>query len=211
VRSIHELSNTAKNSSSWPTRCSKYLASHYSFEQRKAIVHSATGISDAVWTTFAEMGLTAIALPEADGGFGGGAVDLMAVMEACGEALVVEPLLDNVGWPAAGGALPARRPAGGAAAGPDRRHAALAFASLEPGRRYRPGASRPPPPGEGAGLGAGRQKSVVIGAPRRTADRVGTHCDGHQPVRGRPGAPGVALNPSRTVDGSAWPTCASPA
>jgi alkylation response protein AidB-like acyl-CoA dehydrogenase len=50
-----------------------------------------------VWSTFAEMGLTSIALPEADGGFGGGAVDLMAAMEACGEALVVEPLLDNVG------------------------------------------------------------------------------------------------------------------
>ena len=75
----------------------KYLASHYGFEQRKAILNSASGVSDTVWTTFAEMGLTSIALPEADGGFGGGAVDLMAAMEACGEALVVEPLLDNVG------------------------------------------------------------------------------------------------------------------
>ena len=30
---------------------SKYLAAHYSFEQRKSIVHSATGFSDAVWAT----------------------------------------------------------------------------------------------------------------------------------------------------------------
>ena len=29
----------------------KYLAAHYSFEQRKSIVHSATGFSDAVWAT----------------------------------------------------------------------------------------------------------------------------------------------------------------
>jgi alkylation response protein AidB-like acyl-CoA dehydrogenase len=43
-------------------------------------------------------------LPEADGGFGGGAVDLMARWSLIGEALVVEPLLDHVGSgrPAAG-------------------------------------------------------------------------------------------------------------
>ena len=87
------------------------------------------------------MGLTALALPEADGGFGGGAIALMAAMEACGEALVVEPLLDNI---ALGGRLVAR--AGNAA-----QRAALlpglidgtrrlAFASLEPGRRYDAGA-----------------------------------------------------------------------
>ena len=75
----------------------KYLANEYDFEKRKAIIKSPGGLSDAAWSTFAEMGLTAIALPEADGGFGGGAVDLMAPMEACGEALVVEPLLDNIG------------------------------------------------------------------------------------------------------------------
>ena len=50
----------------------KYLTQNYSFEQRKAILNSASGVSAAVWTTFAEMGLTSIALPEADGGFGGG-------------------------------------------------------------------------------------------------------------------------------------------
>jgi alkylation response protein AidB-like acyl-CoA dehydrogenase len=41
----------------------KYLASQYSFEQRKAILNSASGVSATVWTTFAEMGLTSIALP----------------------------------------------------------------------------------------------------------------------------------------------------
>ncbi|MBN8510427.1 MAG: acyl-CoA dehydrogenase family protein, partial [Burkholderiales bacterium] len=74
----------------------KLLAGQYGFEQRKAIVASAAGFSDRLWAAFAEMGLTAIALPEGDGGFGGGAVDLMPVMMACGEALVVEPLLDHL-------------------------------------------------------------------------------------------------------------------
>ena len=61
---------------------SKYLANEYSFEKRKAIVHSDSGVSEIVWQTFAEMGLTAMTLSEADDGFGGGALDLMAVMAA---------------------------------------------------------------------------------------------------------------------------------
>ena len=44
-----------------------------------------------VWRTLAEMGLLGLPLPAEHGGFGGGAVDLMSVMEAIGEALVVEP------------------------------------------------------------------------------------------------------------------------
>ena len=83
----------------------KFLTTDYSFEKRQAIVRSDTGCSDAVWSTFADMGLTAIALPEADGGFDGGAMDLMATMEACGEAHVVEPLLDNIAF---GGRLVSR-------------------------------------------------------------------------------------------------------
>ena len=74
----------------------KMLAGSYGFEQRQAVLRSEPGFSAEAWATFAEMGLTAIALPEADGGFGGGAMDLMATMEACGEALVVEPLLDTI-------------------------------------------------------------------------------------------------------------------
>ena len=53
---------------------SKYLANEYSFEKRKAIVHSDSGVSETVWQTFAEMGLTAMTLSETDDGFGGGAM-----------------------------------------------------------------------------------------------------------------------------------------
>jgi alkylation response protein AidB-like acyl-CoA dehydrogenase len=69
----------------------RYLQKDYDFEKRKAILQN--GWSEKIWATFAEMGLTALPLPAEYGGFGGGAVDLMSVMEAFGEALVVEPYL----------------------------------------------------------------------------------------------------------------------
>jgi alkylation response protein AidB-like acyl-CoA dehydrogenase len=72
----------------------RFLQKDYDFEKRKAILQ--TGWSEQVWATFAEMGLTALPLPSDYGGFGGGAVDLMSVMEAFGEALVVEPYLPTV-------------------------------------------------------------------------------------------------------------------
>lgn len=75
---------------------SKYLAKAYDFESRKQVINSSTGFNDAAWTAFSEMGLTAIPFAQADGGFGGGAVDMMAAMEAFGEALVVEPVLDHI-------------------------------------------------------------------------------------------------------------------
>ena len=50
-----------------------------------------------MWAAFAEMGLLGVPFPEEHGGFGGTAVDVMLVMEAMGEALVVEPYWVNVG------------------------------------------------------------------------------------------------------------------
>ena len=73
----------------------RYLAKAYDFEARKKIV-SGEGWSAEAWAQFAEMGLTGLAVPAEHGGFGGGAVDLMAVMEAFGEALVVEPYVPTV-------------------------------------------------------------------------------------------------------------------
>jgi len=70
----------------------RYLQAQYSFEQRKKVLDG----SPEVWAKFAEMGLLALPLSPDYGGFGGGAVDLMGVMEAFGEALVVEPYLATV-------------------------------------------------------------------------------------------------------------------
>jgi pimeloyl-CoA dehydrogenase small subunit len=75
----------------------RFIAKDYDFETRKKIVASAEGASDAVWQTFAEMGLLGIPFAADHGGFGGGAIDLMSAMEAIGEGLVVEPFLATVG------------------------------------------------------------------------------------------------------------------
>ncbi len=181
----------------------KYLANEYDFEKRKAIINSGTGVGDAAWATFAEMGLTAIAVPEANGGFGGGAVDLMAAMEACGDALVVEPLLDTI---ALGGRLVAR-------AGSEAQRAALlpgvadgstriAFASLEPGRRYELAPQNTTARAVGAGWVLDGDKCMVVGAPSATWLVVSARTDdGASLFLVDPRAPGVSLNPSRTVDG----------
>ena len=181
----------------------KYLAGNYDFEQRKAIIGSPSGHSQATWSALAEMGLTAIALPEADGGFGGGAMDLMAAMEACGEALVVEPLLENI---ALGGRLVAR--AGNAA-----QRAAwlpglvdgtgqLAFAYLEPGRRYELAPETTTARANGGGWVLDGRKSVVTGAATATRLIVSARTDaGPSLFLVDPKAAGVTLNPSRTVDG----------
>jgi len=75
----------------------KYLGNEYSIDKRAKIVDSATGWSEAVWAAFAEMGLLGVPFAEEHGGFGGSAVDVMLVMEALGESLVVEPYWVNVG------------------------------------------------------------------------------------------------------------------
>jgi alkylation response protein AidB-like acyl-CoA dehydrogenase len=74
----------------------RFLQKDYGFEARKKIVASPEGWSERVWSTFADMGLTSLPISSDYGGFGGGAVDLMSVMEAFGEALVVEPYLPTV-------------------------------------------------------------------------------------------------------------------
>jgi alkylation response protein AidB-like acyl-CoA dehydrogenase len=74
----------------------RYLQKDYDFEARKKILASPEGWSERAWSTFADMGLTGLPLSPDYGGFGGGAIDLMSVMEAFGEALVVEPYLPTV-------------------------------------------------------------------------------------------------------------------
>jgi alkylation response protein AidB-like acyl-CoA dehydrogenase len=74
----------------------KFLDKNYSFGQRRAIIDSREGMSPVAWEGFASMGLLGVPIPEEFGGFGGGGVDSMLVMEAFGRALVVEPYLSTV-------------------------------------------------------------------------------------------------------------------
>src|SRR5712691_8251936 len=74
----------------------RFLQKDYDFEARRKIVASPEGWSARIWSQLAEMGLTGLPFSPDYGGFGGGAVDLMGVMEAFGEALVVEPYLATI-------------------------------------------------------------------------------------------------------------------
>ncbi|CAN7373329.1 acyl-CoA dehydrogenase family protein [Paraburkholderia sp. SIMBA_054] len=69
----------------------RYLDKQYGFEARQAIVRTEAGVSDTHWSAFAELGLTALPVPEAQGGFDGGTVDMLVVMQELGRAIVVEP------------------------------------------------------------------------------------------------------------------------
>jgi alkylation response protein AidB-like acyl-CoA dehydrogenase len=65
-------------------------------ETRKAYRAAPGGYAAANWAAMAEMGLLALPLPEDQGGFGGGPVETMIVMEAFGRGLVVEPYLASI-------------------------------------------------------------------------------------------------------------------
>lgn len=74
----------------------RWIARDYGFEARRAIVHSRQGVSDAAWATLAELGMTALPVPEEQGGFSGTAVDMFVVMQELGRGLVVEPYFATV-------------------------------------------------------------------------------------------------------------------
>ena len=74
---------------------SKFVEQDYDWDSRRAIVASEAGYSAAHWQLFAELGWLTVPFKEADGGFGGSAVDLIVVMEEFGKGLVVEPFLVN--------------------------------------------------------------------------------------------------------------------
>ena len=74
----------------------KFIANEYDFDTRQRYAESETGFSADVWATMAELGWTAVPFSEEDGGFGGGPVDVMVLMQHLARGLVVEPYLANV-------------------------------------------------------------------------------------------------------------------
>jgi pimeloyl-CoA dehydrogenase small subunit len=74
----------------------RFCLDQYGFEQRKKHVASENGWSRAVWGQLAAMGMLGLPFAEEQGGFAGGPVETMIVMEALGRALVVEPYLPTV-------------------------------------------------------------------------------------------------------------------
>ena len=74
----------------------RLLADTYAFEQRKALLGTGRGWSEALWSQYADLGLLGLPIPEEHGGFGGGAVEVMLLMQEFGRRLVLEPYLATV-------------------------------------------------------------------------------------------------------------------
>lgn len=70
---------------------SRYAEDRYSFHQRWTVLERPEGYSTEAWKDFAELGLLALRLPEEEGGIGGDATGVGAVMEVIGGRLLMEP------------------------------------------------------------------------------------------------------------------------
>lgn len=71
-------------------------ATYPSLEARQMLMKQPQGFSARGWAQFAEMGLLGIPFSEDEGGFGGGPVETLVVMEALGKGLALEPYLSSV-------------------------------------------------------------------------------------------------------------------
>jgi alkylation response protein AidB-like acyl-CoA dehydrogenase len=149
----------------------RYLQKDYDFETRRKIVASKEGWSDRAWAQLAEMGLTGLPVSADYGGFGGGAVDLMGVMEAFGDALVVEPYLPTV---MAARLIRQHEVLGQVVEGKAR----LAFAYTEAGARYRLGHVNAVAKKTGSGWTIDGEKKAVSGAPMADKLVVSAKADG---------------------------------
>ncbi|HEX4113593.1 MAG TPA: acyl-CoA dehydrogenase family protein [Stellaceae bacterium] len=74
----------------------RLVKDEYEFAQRKKYLAEAQGFSAALWAKYAELGLLGLPFAEEYGGFGGGGIETMIVMEAFGRGLAVEPYLATV-------------------------------------------------------------------------------------------------------------------
>jgi len=74
----------------------RLIADRYGFEQRKKYLAEPDGWSREAWAQYAELGLLGLPFAEQHGGFGGGAVETMIVMEAFGRGLILEPYFATV-------------------------------------------------------------------------------------------------------------------
>src|SRR5690349_24019679 len=74
----------------------RLMAERYSFEQRKNYIKEPGGWSVSLWSQYTELGLLGLPFAEEYGGFGGGAQEIMLVMQAFGRVLVLEPYFPTV-------------------------------------------------------------------------------------------------------------------
>ncbi len=186
-----------------------YLADHYDFETRRAVIKSESGWRPQVWTAFAqELGILGAPFSEADGGLGGGATENMIVMEEFGKALVLEPYLPTV---VIGGGFMKHSDFSGAAEVIGKiidGSAVIAFAYAEAQGRYNLADLKTTAKKDGSDYMLTGHKAVVIGAPWATHLIVTARTGGAQRDAGgvgvflvEKGASGLTTRDYPTVDG----------
>jgi len=74
----------------------RFVKDRYGAGQRKKYRAESAGYSLENWQGLADMGLLGLMFSTEDGGLGGGSRELTVVMEALGNGLVVEPMLDEI-------------------------------------------------------------------------------------------------------------------
>ncbi len=74
----------------------RFVADNYALEARIKLADAEPGFSKSHWQTMAELGWLSLPFAEADGGFDGGPIETMLLMEAFGKGLVLEPYLASI-------------------------------------------------------------------------------------------------------------------
>ncbi len=74
----------------------RFVQEDYSFDRRREISNSSSGMDFKIWKTFAKLGWLSIPFPEDVGGFGGDSSDIAIIMEEFGKGLVLEPYVPTV-------------------------------------------------------------------------------------------------------------------
>lgn len=74
----------------------RWVKKDYTFEHRREVIKSDSGVCDGDWSMLTELGMLALPLPHDAGGFDGTAVDTMLVAQELGRGLVVEPYFTTV-------------------------------------------------------------------------------------------------------------------
>lgn len=88
--------------------CERLVRERCSFEARRAQLKTEPTQRPALWSTLAELGLTALCVPEDAGGLGRPMIDGALVAQALGRGWLLEPFVDGaLAAPAALGQLPA--------------------------------------------------------------------------------------------------------
>ena len=74
----------------------KFIRNDYHFDARNKLLATEEGFSRENWRQFAELGWLGVPFSEDVGGFGGGMVEILQIMEPFGTGMVLEPYLSTV-------------------------------------------------------------------------------------------------------------------